>query len=316
MVVATAVPKEQVFIQAPSGAVFKAGSSAASAMTEPHLEFVDGPCDTDGRVRFMKAGPKAEYPAPGSQAVTPVLPEQDFDMRFEKLYGMMDEMNLDLVVLSSMHNVKYFSNFLYCAFGRTYLLVILKESKRVALFTAGIDSLAPRRNAIRGVENYIVTDWRKDNMMAAVADFAGEYVKSKSVGEDTCKVGLEFDHASMKVFAQLQETFGLKDLSSFVNVSETLMTHRLVKARGEIKIIADASRICCVGADAIIEFLRAKKRTGEEVREHQVAMVGTDCMTELIAKEYPGAEVRDVWVWFQSGENTDGAHNAVSLDFT
>src|SRR5699024_2701707 len=32
-------------------------------------------------------------------------------------------------------------------------------------------------------------------------------------------------------------------------------------------------------------------------------------MTHEIAKTFPNQEVRDTWVWFQSGINTDGAHN-------
>jgi len=32
-------------------------------------------------------------------------------------------------------------------------------------------------------------------------------------------------------------------------------------------------------------------------------------MEREIAKTYPGAEYMDTWVWFQSGLNTDGAHN-------
>jgi creatinase len=31
-----------------------------------------------------------------------------------------------------------------------------------------------------------------------------------------------------------------------------------------------------------------------------------------IAKRFPDAEYRDTWVWFQSGINTDGAHNPVT----
>ncbi|MGC8200802.1 M24 family metallopeptidase, partial [Salmonella enterica] len=31
-----------------------------------------------------------------------------------------------------------------------------------------------------------------------------------------------------------------------------------------------------------------------------------------IAKRFPDAEYRDTWVWFQSGLNTDGAHNPVT----
>ena len=30
---------------------------------------------------------------------------------------------------------------------------------------------------------------------------------------------------------------------------------------------------------------------------------------EKLSKTYPDAEYMDTWVWFQSGINTDGAHN-------
>ena len=36
---------------------------------------------------------------------------------------------------------------------------------------------------------------------------------------------------------------------------------------------------------------------------------GRDRMEREIVKTYPDAEYMDTWVWFQSGVNTDGAHN-------
>ena len=41
-------------------------------------------------------------------------------------------------------------------------------------------------------------------------------------------------------------------------------------------------------------------------------MAGRDAMEAEIARAYPNAEYRDTWVWFQSGLNTDGAHNPVT----
>ena len=35
-------------------------------------------------------------------------------------------------------------------------------------------------------------------------------------------------------------------------------------------------------------------------------------MELAIAERYPDSEMRDTWVWFQSGINTDGAHNPVT----
>ena len=43
--------------------------------------------------------------------------------------------------------------------------------------------------------------------------------------------------------------------------------------------------------------------------ELEIAMTGRDKMELEIAKKYPEAEYMDTWVWFQSGINTDGAHN-------
>ena len=41
-------------------------------------------------------------------------------------------------------------------------------------------------------------------------------------------------------------------------------------------------------------------------------MAGRDAMEKAIAKYHPDSELRDTWVWFQSGINTDGAHNPVT----
>jgi len=50
----------------------------------------------------------------------------------------------------------------------------------------------------------------------------------------------------------------------------------------------------------------------EGLREIDVAMAGRDAMEAEIARRFPDAEYRDTWVWFQSGLNTDGAHNPVT----
>ena len=47
----------------------------------------------------------------------------------------------------------------------------------------------------------------------------------------------------------------------------------------------------------------------EGITEYEVALISTEAMVHEIAKTFPHREVRDTWVWFQSGINTDGAHN-------
>ena len=41
-------------------------------------------------------------------------------------------------------------------------------------------------------------------------------------------------------------------------------------------------------------------------------MAGRDAMELEIARSHPDSELRDTWVWFQSGINTDGAHNPLT----
>ena len=48
------------------------------------------------------------------------------------------------------------------------------------------------------------------------------------------------------------------------------------------------------------------------VPEHEVALASTQAMVREIAKRYPHTELMDTWTWFQSGINTDGAHNPVT----
>ena len=46
--------------------------------------------------------------------------------------------------------------------------------------------------------------------------------------------------------------------------------------------------------------------------EHEIALHSTQTMVREIAKRYPESDIMDTWTWFQSGINTDGAHNPVS----
>ena len=48
------------------------------------------------------------------------------------------------------------------------------------------------------------------------------------------------------------------------------------------------------------------------VGEHEVALASTNAMVREIAASFPFVELMDTWTWFQSGINTDGAHNPVT----
>ncbi|MDA7750503.1 M24 family metallopeptidase, partial [Candidatus Pelagibacter sp.] len=82
-----------------------------------------------------------------------------------------------------------------------------------------------------------------------------------------------------------------------------LMQLRMIKSAEEIEIIKNGARIADLGGEEIKKHIRV----GES--ELEIAIAGRDKMEREIAKTYPDAEYMDTWVWFQSGLNTDGAHN-------
>lgn len=89
-------------------------------------------------------------------------------------------------------------------------------------------------------------------------------------------------------------------------MAPTTMLHRMHKSTAEIELIRAGAQTADVGGYAIRDTIKAG------VREIDVAMAGRDAMELEIAKRFPDAEYRDTWVWFQSGINTDGAHNPVT----
>jgi creatinase len=93
------------------------------------------------------------------------------------------------------------------------------------------------------------------------------------------------------------------NLSSFKDISKDLMNLRMIKSHEEIDIIKNGARIADLGAEEIVKNIKV----GES--ELEIAIAGRDRMEREIAITYPEAEYMDTWVWFQSGINTDGAHN-------
>jgi creatinase len=220
-----------------------------------------------------------------------VLPfaADEYEARLAGLRRAMAEEGVEVALFTSMQNIAYYSGFLYCAFGRPYGLVVT-GSESVTI-SAGIDGGQPWRRC-HG-DNLTYTDWARDNFWRAVAHVAGQ-------GR---AVGFEGDHLTLSQSGKLDAFLAPR---ARIDLAPATMRQRMRKSSAELALIRDGAAVADTGGYAIREAVR------EGAREIDVAMAGRDAMELEIARRFPQAEYRDTWVWFQSGLNTDGAHNPVT----
>ena len=226
---------------------------------------------------------------PNGEKVVGTFSDSEMMSRLSSLRGVMERLELDAVLFTSIHNINYYSDFIYCAFGRPYGLVVTKE--RATSISANIDAGQPYRRTFG--ENLVYTDWQRDNYLRAVFELAG----------DSKKVGIESDHMNLTLLGKLKDV--LKEVE-LVDISSACMELRMIKSDEEIKLIREGARIADIGGAACVEAI------SDGVPEYQVALHSTQAMVKEIAKAFPHVELMDTWTWFQSGINTDGAHNPVT----
>ena len=215
--------------------------------------------------------------------------DQEYKNRLNKIRETMSKKKVDMVILTSMHNIAYYTGFIYCSFGRPYGCVITE--KKIVTISANIDASQPWRRS--NCDNVIYTDWKRDNFLRAIVSIIGREDPPKNIG-------IEEDHLTLEMMSKVKSIF---TFSTFKDVSKDLMNLRMIKSKEEIEIIKNGARIADLGAEEIVKHIRP----GES--ELEIAIQGRDRMEREIAKTYPDAEYMDTWVWFQSGINTDGAHN-------
>jgi creatinase len=215
--------------------------------------------------------------------------EQEYKTRLENLRIVMSNNNLDMIILTSMHNIAYYTGFIYCSFGRPYGCVITKN--KVTTISANIDASQPWRRSV--YDNVIYTDWKRDNYLKAIVSIIGRDEPPKNIG-------IENDHVTLDMKEKLISIFSF---SKFSDVSKYLMDIRVIKSNEEIDIIKNGARIADIGGEEIVKNIKVG------ATELEIAITGRDKMEREIEKTYPNAEYMDTWVWFQSGINTDGAHN-------
>ena len=224
----------------------------------------------------------------GGKATLP-FSKAEYARRLKGLRAIMASADIDAVLFTSMHNIAYYSGFLYCSFGRPYGCVVTADS--CTTVSANIDASQPWRRSIE--DNVIYTDWKRDNYWRAVKSLIG----------NAKRVGIETDHLTLQQHEKLRDFLGKVEL---YDIAAPSMRQRMVKSAEEITLIKHGAAVADIGGEAI----HAAIKLG--ATELDIAMAGRDAMEAEIAKRFPDAEYRDTWVWFQSGINTDGAHNPVT----
>lgn len=213
----------------------------------------------------------------------------EYEERIARLRSIMSDLGVEAAVFTSMHNISYYSGFTYCAFGRPYGLVVTAD--QAVTISAGIDAGQPWRRCF--CDNITYTDWQRDNFWRAILSVAG----AQRV------VGIEGDHLTLLQRGKLDHFLAP---AKVVDLYEATMVQRMHKSPAELEMIRAGAAVADVGGFAIRDAVKAG------AREIDVAMAGRDAMELEIARRFPDAEYRDTWVWFQSGLNTDGAHNPVT----
>ena len=221
--------------------------------------------------------------------VTLPFTDNEYENRLKGLRKIIGENNLDVVILTSLQNIAYYSGFLYCSFGRPYACVVTAE--RNIVVSANIDAGQPGRRCYG--ENIIYTDWERDNYFKAII----------SLVKKVKRIGIEKDHLTMERYQNLKDSL---DDPETVDIAPFTMQQRMIKSEEEINLIKSGAKIADIGGEALVKEIKVG------ATEIDIAMAGRDAMEKAIAKFHPNSELRDTWVWFQSGINTDGAHNPIT----
>ncbi|MGB0386720.1 MAG: M24 family metallopeptidase [Ardenticatenaceae bacterium] len=226
---------------------------------------------------------------PNGEKQERIFSDAEIAQRLTNLRQHMAQVGIDAAVFTSIHNINYFNDFIYCSFGRPYGLVVTQDSS--TSITANIDGGQPHRRGYG--DNIIFTDWQKDNYFRAVQ----QLVPNRG------RVGIEFDHVNLDSYHKFHAALPDAEL---VDIGKGTMRMRMIKSAEEIAVIRNGARVADIGGAACAEAI------AEGVPEHEVALHSTRAMVREIAATYPQVELMDTWTWFQSGINTDGAHNPVT----
>merc|ERR1719507_1583358 len=199
--------------------------------------------------------------------------------------------NVGAAVFTSIHNIAYYSNYVYCSMGRPYALLVTKDSSTTV--SSLVDGGQPWRRSHD--DNIIYTDWSRDNFIASIKHVLGDNIKN---------IGVEMDHMNLQTHQKLLAAIPGAVTS---DLGEDTGRQRMIKSEEEMAV----TRIGAAAADVGGEACKAALRPG--VEEWEVGLEVVEAMTRYMAANIDDkAEIMDAWAWIQSGINSDGCHNPMT----
>ena len=153
--------------------------------------------------------------------------DKEYQNRVSSLRKVMSDNDMDMVILTSMHNVAYYTGFIYCSFGRPYGCVVTQQ--KIVTISANIDASQPWRRS--HCDNVIYTDWKRDNFLRSIVSIIGRDDPPKSIG-------IENDHVTLDIKDKFNSIFST---AIFKDVSKYLMKLRMIKSDEEIEIIKNGA---------------------------------------------------------------------------
>ena len=175
------------------------------------------------------------YVGNGDKAV-PTFSDAEMQRRLDGIRGHMAKAGIDAALFTSYHCINYYSDFLFCYFGRRYGFLV--DHNIATSISAGIDGGQPWRRTFGG-KNVTYTDWQKDNYFHAIRGLTGG-VK---------RLGIEFDHINIDTLNLLKSEFPHME---FVDIGAASMRLRMIKSPEEIAHITKMTRIADIGGAACV----------------------------------------------------------------
>lgn len=204
----------------------------------------------------------------------------EMQRRMRGLYKIMDEKQLDAVILTSIHNVLYYTGFYCPPVGRLHSAVIPRKGEP-ALIVSTIEDLRANANCYYA-DVRLFSDWDMSPQENNIRLYK-EVLRDNAISSG--RLGIENDTVSIEFKAMLDSAFPKYE---FTDVAYETMMSRTIKSDEEISVIRHGVQLCEVGGYAAIAALK------EGRTEVEIANACNVAIAQGLRERFPDIEYDDL----------------------